>query len=107
MITDDALNQKKEHIKEDISDHKIMLYMKGNKDMPMCGFSNQVVHILNQLGVEYESKNVLEDDVLRQAIKEFSDWPTIPQLYVNAEFIGGCDIITELFQSGELSHLLA
>ena len=81
--------------------------MKGNKDMPMCGFSNQVVHILNQLGVEYESKNVLEDDVLRQAIKEFSDWPTIPQLYVNAEFIGGCDIITELFQSGELSHLLA
>ena len=106
MITDDALNQKK-HIKEDISQHKIMLYMKGNKDMPMCGFSNQVVHILNQLGVEYESKNVLEDDVLRQAIKEFSDWPTIPQLYVNAEFIGGCDIITELFQSGELSHLLA
>lgn len=107
MITDDELNQKKEHIKEDISHHKIMLYMKGNKDMPMCGFSNQVVHILNQLGVEYESKNVLEDDVLRQAIKEFSDWPTIPQLYVNAEFIGGCDIITELFQSGELSHLLA
>ena len=80
--------------------------MKGNKQMPMCGFSNQVVHILNQVGVEFESKNVLEDDILRQAIKEFSDWPTIPQLYVNGEFIGGCDIITELYQSGELADQL-
>ena len=81
--------------------------MKGNKEMPMCGFSNQVVHILNQVGTNYETKNVLEDEVLRQAIKDFSDWPTIPQLYVNGEFIGGCDIVTELFQSGELTDIMA
>tara|TARA_Y100001935_G_scaffold210729_1_gene180730 strand:- start:2171 stop:2494 length:324 start_codon:yes stop_codon:yes gene_type:complete len=107
MITDNQLNQKKEEIKDDITKNKVMLYMKGNKDMPMCGFSNQVVHILNQSGVTYEAKNVLEDEILRQAIKEFSDWPTIPQLYVNGEFIGGCDIITELFQSGDLQDTLA
>jgi monothiol glutaredoxin len=105
MTTD--IDAKKEEIKADIEANKIMLYMKGNKDMPMCGFSNQVVHILNQTGVQFEAKNVLEDEVLRQAIKEFSDWPTIPQLYVNGEFIGGCDIITELFQSGELAEQLA
>ena len=105
MTTD--IDAKKEEIKADITANKIMLYMKGNKDMPMCGFSNQVVHILNQTGVQFEAKNVLEDEVLRQAIKEFSDWPTIPQLYVNGEFIGGCDIITELFQSGELADQLA
>ena len=105
MTTD--IDAKKEEIKADIEANKIMLYMKGNKDMPMCGFSNQVVHILNQTGVHFEAKNVLEDEVLRQAIKEFSDWPTIPQLYVNGEFIGGCDIITELFQSGELADQLA
>ena len=105
MTTD--IDAKKEEIKADITANKIMLYMKGNKDMPMCGFSNQVVHILNQSGVQFEAKNVLEDEVLRQAIKEFSDWPTIPQLYVNGEFIGGCDIITELFQSGELADQLA
>ena len=107
MITENEIEQKKESIKEQISNNKIMLYMKGNKDMPMCGFSGQVIHILNQVGQPYETKNVLEDEVLRQAIKEFSDWPTIPQLYVNGEFIGGCDIITELFQSGELADQLA
>ena len=101
------INEKKEEIKADISTNKIMLYMKGNKDMPMCGFSGQVIHILNQMNVDYTTKNVLEDEVLRQAIKEFSDWPTIPQLYVNGEFIGGCDIITELFQSGELKDQLS
>ena len=105
MTTD--IDAKKEEIKADITANKIMLYMKGNRDMPMCGFSNQVVHILNQSGVQFEAKNVLEDEVLRQAIKEFSDWPTIPQLYINGEFIGGCDIITELFQSGELADQLA
>ena len=81
--------------------------MKGNKSMPMCGFSGQVIHILNEIGQPYETKNVLEDEILRQAIKEYSDWPTIPQLYVNGEFIGGCDIITELFESGELTQTLA
>ena len=80
--------------------------MKGNQMAPMCGFSAQVVHILNQENVEFESKNVLEDEILRQAIKEFSDWPTIPQLYVNGDFVGGCDIITELHQNGELKELL-
>ena len=101
------LEAKKEEIKEDIAKHKVMLYMKGNKDMPMCGFSGQVIQVLNQTGVAYETKNVLEDEVLRQAIKDFSDWPTIPQLYVNGEFIGGCDIIMELNQSGELNDQLA
>jgi monothiol glutaredoxin len=105
-MTEELINKKKEDIQKDIDSHKIMLYMKGNKDMPMCGFSNQVVHILKQVGVDFEAKNVLEDDVLRQAIKEFSDWPTIPQLYVNGEFIGGCDIVTELYQSGELADQL-
>tara|TARA_A100001015_G_C14684633_1_gene592099 strand:+ start:172 stop:495 length:324 start_codon:yes stop_codon:yes gene_type:complete len=107
MISENELNAKKEDIKNDISNNKVMLYMKGNKEMPMCGFSNQVVHILNQVGTNYETKNVLEDEVLRQAIKDFSDWPTIPQLYVNGEFIGGCDIVTELFQSGELTDIMA
>ena len=74
--------------------------------MPQCGFSAQVVHILSEIGVEFETKDVLEDMSLRQGIKEFSDWPTIPQLYVRGEFIGGCDIITELFESGELRTLL-
>jgi monothiol glutaredoxin len=101
------LESKKEEIKADIAKHKVMLYMKGNKDMPMCGFSGQVIQVLNQTGVAYETKNVLEDEVLRQAIKDFSDWPTIPQLYVNGEFIGGCDIIMELNQSGELNDQLA
>ena len=107
MIPENEITQKKEEIQEDISTHKVMLYMKGNKDMPMCGFSGQVIHILNQIKKPYETKNVLEDEVLRQAIKEFSDWPTIPQLYVNGEFIGGCDIITELFESGDLAATLA
>lgn len=94
-------------IAEDIKKNKVMLYMKGNKMAPMCGFSSQVVQILLNSQVEFETKNVLEDEALRQAIKEFSDWPTIPQLYVNGEFIGGCDIITELFQSGELKTILS
>ena len=101
------INEKKEEIKADITANKIMLYMKGNKDMPMCGLSGQVIHILNQMNVDYTTKNVLEDEILRQAIKEFSDWPTIPQLYVNGEFIGGCDIVTELFQSGDLKDQLS
>ena len=105
-MTQELIEKKKVEIQKDITDNKVILYMKGHRDMPMCGFSNQVVHILNQTGVEFMTKNVLEDDVLRQAIKEFSDWPTIPQLYVNGEFIGGCDIITELHQSGDLKNQL-
>jgi len=94
-------------IKNDVSSNKVVLYMKGNKLMPQCGFSARVVDILIQLGVPFETRDVLQDDVLRQAIKEFSDWPTLPQLYIGGEFIGGCDIVTEMFQNGELKALLA
>ena len=100
------LTATKEQIKNDIESNKIVLFMKGNKMAPQCGFSAQVVHILNQLGVEFETRDILQDEELRQAIKEYSDWPTLPQLYVNKEFIGGCDIITELFQNGELQTIV-
>ncbi len=103
MLTDEL----KKEIESDIKTNKVMLYMKGNKMAPQCGFSAQVVHILTQTGVTFETKDILQDEGLRQGIKEFSDWPTIPQLYVNGEFIGGCDIITELHQSGELKDLLS
>ena len=89
-----------------IKDNPIMLFMKGTKDFPQCGFSGQVVAILNHVEVEFETFNVLEDMEIREGIKAFSDWPTIPQLYVNEEFVGGCDIITEMFQSGELQPVL-
>jgi len=102
----EEITKKFDEIKNDISSNTIMLYMKGNKMAPQCGFSAQVVSILEHSGSEYETRNVLEDDVLRQAIKEFSDWPTIPQLYVNGDFIGGCDIVTELYQNGELENIL-
>lgn len=96
-----------ESIRQDIADNKILLFMKGNKVMPQCGFSAQVVHVLNELGVPFETRNVLADELLRQGIKEFSDWPTIPQLYVNGEFIGGCDIVMEMYNNGELKELLS
>jgi len=102
-----SLEETKAKIEQEIKDNKIILFMKGNKMAPQCGFSAQVVHILNSLGVEYETRDVLQDENLRQAIKDYTNWPTIPQLYVNQEFIGGCDIITELYQSGELKEQLA
>ena len=80
-------------------------FMKGNKSMPQCGFSSKVAGVLNYIGVDYEDINVLADEVVRQGIKDFSDWPTIPQLYVKGEFVGGCDIITEMALSGELDNL--
>src|SRR6185437_6643906 len=83
-----------------------VLFMKGTPQFPMCGFSGQVVQILDHLGVPYKGLNVLENDDLRQAIKSYSNWPTIPQLYVKGEFVGGCDIIREMFQAGELQSLL-
>ncbi len=100
------LTRVKDQIQKEITEIPVILYMKGNKMAPMCGFSAQVVHILTQLGVEFETRDVLSDPELRQGIKEFSDWPTIPQLYIKGEFIGGCDIVTEMFQSGELQNLL-
>ncbi len=94
-------------IEQQIKDHSVLLYMKGSKEFPMCGFSGQVVHMLKQCGAEFTTVNVLEDADIRQGIKDFSHWPTIPQLYINGEFVGGCDIITELFQSGELQKKLS
>jgi monothiol glutaredoxin len=85
----------------------ILVFMKGSKLMPQCGFSNNVVQILNALGVPFESFDVLSDPEIRQGIKEFSDWPTIPQVYVNGEFIGGSDILIEMYNSGELREMLA
>jgi len=89
-----------------IGDHKIMVFMKGNKLMPQCGFSNQVVQILNILGVPYETVDVLEDGDIRQGVKEYSNWPTIPQVYINGEFVGGSDVMTELYQKGELQQMV-
>ena len=82
-----------------------MLYMKGNAMFPQCGFSARVVQILTHLGVPFQTANVLEDSMLREGVKEFSSWPTVPQLYVKGEFVGGCDIVTEMFQSGELETM--
>jgi monothiol glutaredoxin len=85
---------------------KVVLFMKGNKTFPMCGFSAAVVQVLNNLGVDYADYNILEDEELRQGVKDYTNWPTIPQLYINGEFIGGCDITKEMFASGELQELL-
>jgi len=93
-------------IKKDISDNKIMLYMKGTKEMPMCGFSSTVINILNMHEVEYKTANVLENHNIRHELSKVSNWPTIPQLFFNGEFIGGCDIAVELHNSGELAKLL-
>ena len=93
-------------IKKDISNNKIMLYMKGTKEMPMCGFSSTVVNILNMHEVEYKATNVLENYDIRQELSKVSKWPTIPQLFFDGEFVGGCDIAVELHNSGELAKLL-
>lgn len=95
-----------ERIQQDIETNQIMLFMKGSPEFPMCGFSSKVVEVLKHLNVEFSSADVLQDMELRQAIKEFSDWPTLPQLYVNGKFMGGCDIVMELFDSGELQQLI-
>ena len=95
-----------DQIRETIEQNPVVLFMKGTKTMPQCGFSSRVAGILNYMGVEFADVNVLADADIRQGIKDFSDWPTIPQLYVAGEFIGGCDIVREMFQAGELqSHL--
>lgn len=94
-------------IQTQISDNSVVLYMKGTKKMPQCGFSSKVAGVLNYMGVEFADVNVLADEAIRQGIKEFSDWPTVPQLYVKGKFVGGCDIITEMTLSGELDTLFA
>ena len=95
-----------ERIKHDIADNPVLLYMKGTPVFPQCGFSAAVVQILTHLGVKFKGVDVLADPEIRQGVKEFSSWPTIPQLYVRGEFVGGCDIIREMFESGELGELL-
>src|SRR5919205_2696761 len=95
-----------DRIQSEIAENPVMLYMKGSAMFPQCGFSARVVQILSHLGVPFKTANVLEDPELREGIKQFSNWPTIPQLYVKGEFVGGCDIITEMYQSGELEALL-
>ena len=93
-------------IDSEVKANDVVLFMKGTPQFPMCGFSGQVVQILDYLGVAYKGLNVLENDDLRQGIKSYSDWPTIPQLYVKGDFVGGCDIIREMFQAGELQGVL-
>jgi monothiol glutaredoxin len=93
-------------IENELKSNDVVLFMKGTPQFPMCGFSGQVVQILDHLGVSYKGLNVLESEDLRQGVKAYSNWPTIPQLYVKGEFVGGCDIIREMFQAGELQDLL-
>jgi monothiol glutaredoxin len=93
-------------IDELIHKHKVMLFMKGTKQFPACGFSNTVVQILKKEGIPFDTFNILADPELRQGLKEYSSWPTYPQLYVNGKFVGGCDIVTEMHQSGELAKEL-
>jgi monothiol glutaredoxin len=102
-MTEDAVQAE---IKTKIDANPVMLFMKGTPQFPQCGFSSAVVQILEFLGVEYGSENVLARPELRQGIKDYSDWPTIPQLYVNGEFVGGCDIVREMFETGELKAFL-
>jgi monothiol glutaredoxin len=100
-------NPAHERIQADIADNDVVLFMKGTPVFPQCGFSAAVVEILSELGVKFKGVNVLADPEVRQGIKEFSNWPTIPQLYVKGEFVGGCDIIREMFEANELKSFLA
>ena len=99
------MSDAKTRIDETVKANDVVLYMKGTKDMPQCGFSSRVAGVLNYMGVDFADVNVLADEDIRQGIKDYSDWPTIPQLYVKGEFVGGCDIVTEMTLSGELDQL--
>ena len=99
-------NAVRQRIENDVKNNKVMLYMKGTPEAPQCGFSGQAVAILKSYGVSFKTFNIFEDEAIRAGIKEYADWPTIPQLYINGEFVGGCDIMTELHESGELKNLL-
>jgi monothiol glutaredoxin len=100
---DEAVSKK---IEETVNGNRIVLFMKGTKDFPQCGFSGRSVQILQNLGVDFTDVNVLEDNSIREGIKEFSDWPTIPQLYVDGEFVGGSDLMLEMYQNGELQDMV-
>ena len=98
--------QTRKRIENDVKNNKVFLYMKGSPEAPMCGFSARAVQILQKHNAQFKSFNIFEDENIRQGVKEYSEWPTFPQLYVNGELVGGCDIVTELDQSGELAKLL-
>jgi monothiol glutaredoxin len=100
-----TMTDAKTQIDETVKANDVVLYMKGTKEMPQCGFSSRVAGVLNFMGVDYQDVNVLADEAIRQGVKDYSDWPTVPQLYVKGEFVGGCDIITEMTLSGELDTL--
>ncbi len=95
-----------ERIQQELDENQVVLFMKGTPVFPQCGFSATVVQVLNHMGVKFKGIDVLQDPGLRQGVKDFTNWPTIPQLYIKGEFVGGCDIIREMFQSGELQELL-
>ena len=105
-MTTTTTNPVIQRIQQDIRDNDVVLYMKGTPVFPQCGFSAAVIQVLSELGVKFKSFDVLTDPSLRQGVKEFSQWPTIPQLYVKGEFIGGCDIIREMYETGELQQVL-
>jgi len=96
-----------DQIQDQVNAHDVLLYMKGNAKFPMCGFSSVVIQILKNLNVDFEAIDVMQDNEIREGIKVFTDWPTIPQLYIKGEFIGGCDIVREMYQTGELQALLS
>ena len=109
QVTDQATDANPVHafIEKTVAEHPVVVFMKGVPDQPQCGFSAIVVQIMDHLGVDFVGVDVLQSDELRQGIKAFSDWPTIPQLYVNGEFVGGCDIVKEMYSTGELQKVLA
>ncbi len=96
-----------QRIKETVNSNRVMLFMKGNRDFPQCGFSGRAIQILQALGAQFETADVLTDDEIRQGIKEYSNWPTIPQLYIGGEFVGGSDIMMEMYENGELEKKLS
>ena len=96
-----------ERIKETVNSNRVMLFMKGNRDFPQCGFSGRAIQILQTLGAQFETADVLTDDEIRQGIKEYSNWPTIPQIYIDGEFVGGSDIMMEMYENGELAKQLS
>ncbi len=100
---DEAIRKR---IENDVKGNKVFLYMKGTPDQPMCGFSGRTVVILNEYKVPFKSFNIFEDEAIRQGVKEYADWPTFPQLYVNGELVGGCDIVMEMHEKGELGKIL-
>ncbi len=96
----------KKQIESDVKGNKVMVYMKGTTDQPMCGFSGRVVEILKSYNAPFKTFNILEDENIRSGIKEYSDWPTLPQVFIDGEFVGGCDIVTEMHENGDLAKLL-